>query len=411
GSSGFLDAVRQDPVLSRTKLIAEPWDLGGDGYRLGGFPPGWSEWNGRYRDTVRKFWSGEGGLIGDVASRITGSSDLFSWGGRRPWASLNFVTAHDGFTLHDMLSYNHKHNEANLEGNADGHSDNNSWNCGAEGPTDDPQIKALRLQQTRNYLATLLLSQGIPMFVAGDEFGRSQNGNNNAYCQDSEISWLDWSLSNEDDRSFLEFVKLVIRLRKSHAVFRRPAFFRGIFIPGTGAKDICWISPAGREMNSSDWSSPFARCLGFLLGGTTGDVKEDGAATLQDERFLVLMNAHDGMIDFHLPPTCVSTRWSRLFDTARPDEQHTPVTIPGSGFYPLEGRSMVLLIGDRRKSTESLRRRRIVDLTTQSQPPRRGITKTAVVTSTAQHQRFRIRVRSTSRIRIMRKRQWSTGKL
>jgi glycogen operon protein len=310
-SSSFLDAIRQDPVLARSKLIAEPWDLGGDGYRLGGFPPGWSEWNGRYRDTVRRFWTGEGGLIGDLASRLTGSSDLFGWGGRRPWASINFITAHDGFTLRDLVTYNHKHNEANAENNQDGTEANYSWNCGVEGPSRDSAIKALRLRQMRNLLTTLLLSQGVPMLLAGDELGRTQRGNNNAYCQDNEISWIDWASADEE---LLAFVRQLIAIRNEHPVFRRPRFFSGHRVSGTTVKDITWITPEGREMAHQDWIAPYARALGFLLGGEVGA----GAGELADDTFLVLMNAYVEPISYALPENTRGRSWTVIIDTSTP---------------------------------------------------------------------------------------------
>ncbi|MFN3077163.1 MAG: hypothetical protein ABT940_09840 [Alphaproteobacteria bacterium] len=400
--------MRQDPVLARTKLTGEPWDLGMGGYQVGAFPAGWAEWNDRFRNTVRGFWRGDHGLIPEMATRLTGSSDLFGHDGRRPQASLNFVTAHDGFTLRDLVSYNHKHNENNKEDNRDGTNDNLSWNCGVEGETDDPGIKALRTQQMRNLMATLLLSQGVPMILAGDEMGRSQGGNNNAYCQDNEISWMDWSLDKEEDRAFLEFVKKLIHLRRTHGVFRRRFFFRGGYIPGAGLKDICWISPAGREMRSEDWSSPYARCFGFFLGGVTGGTTHNSISGEHDARFLILLNAHDGPVDFHLPPSSLGTRWSRVFDTARTEQDQASGYILGVGVYPLAGRSMVVLVGDRRKRTEAVRRRSVQESATSPRPNRR--VEPAVEVEDAQTRQFRIRVRSTSRTKIKRKRKWNTGK-
>ncbi len=341
GGSGFLDAVRQDPVLSRVKLIAEPWDLGGDGYRLGGFPPGWSEWNGRYRDTVRRFWRGDGGLIGDMASRVTGSSDLFEWGGRRPWASINFVTAHDGFTLRDMVSYNHKHNSANGESNLDGTDENFSWNCGVEGPTNDPAMLRLRAQQMRNLFATLLLSQGVPMILAGDEMGQSQAGNNNAYCQDNELTWLDWEGLDSD---LLFFVRSLIQLRHQHPVFRRPKFFFGQVIPGRQVKDITWITPEGREMGHGDWMTPFARSLGFILGGDAGEFDSRTGRRELDETFLVLMNAYHGAVPYVLPQIERCRGWQVLVDTATASGLGSGELLQVGTKYPLQPRSLAVLV-------------------------------------------------------------------
>jgi len=306
GGSGFLDVVRQDPVLSRVKLIAEPWDLGGDGYRLGGFPPGWSEWNGRYRDTLRRFWRGDAGLIGELASRLTGSSDLFGWGGRRPRASINFITAHDGFTVRDLVSYEKKHNEANFENNQDGTDANYAWNCGVEGETSDPEVAILRARQIRNLMASLLLSQGVPMILAGDEFGRTQQGNNNAYCQDNPISWLDWAHVNEDLHAF---VRSLIKLRRDYPVLHRDRFFSGQRIPGTTVKDILWITPEGREMSHQDWGAPFSRSLGFLLGGRP--MEGEG----RESSLLILLNAYVEPITYRLPESGQSG-WTTLLDTA-----------------------------------------------------------------------------------------------
>jgi glycogen operon protein len=309
--SSFLDVVRQDPVLSRVKLIAEPWDLGGDGYRLGGFPPGWSEWNGRYRDTVRRFWRGEGGRIGKLASRVSGSSDMFNWGGRRPYASINFVTAHDGFTLRDLVSYERKHNDANGEHNRDGNDANFSWNCGVEGETSDPVVNALRAQQARNILATLFLSQGVPMLLAGDELGRTQQGNNNAYCQDNEISWINWSAVDEDLQGF---VRRLIELRAEYPALRRDRFFTGKRLQGSSVKDITWITPEGREMAQEDWNTPFAQSLAFMLGSQSPRSARESA----DGHLLVLMNAYVKPLTYRLPDPGRGWYWQTLLDTARP---------------------------------------------------------------------------------------------
>ncbi|MDK9721533.1 MAG: glycogen debranching protein GlgX [Rhodospirillales bacterium] len=340
GGSGFLDAVRQDPVLSRVKLIAEPWDLGGDGYRLGGFPPGWSEWNGRFRDTVRRFWRGDGGLIGDMASRMTASSDLFEWGGRRPWASLNFVTAHDGFTLADMTSFDRKHNDANGEDNNDGTNDNYSWNCGVEGPTANSAILKLRAQQRRNMIATLLLAQGAPMLLAGDEMGKSQKGNNNAYCQDNELTWIDWASIDED---MLSFTRAILALRDRHPVFRRPRYFKGTMI-GNHVKDLLWFTPEGDEMTAHDWQVPYARSLAYLLNGevTLHDGAE-GRAQGRDDSFLILLNAYHDTIPYILPPPSIALLWEVVVDTAMPTGLgHGHIAEAGES-YPLKGRSMAVL--------------------------------------------------------------------
>ncbi len=298
--SAFLAAIQQDPVLSQVKLIAEPWDVGPQGYRLGSFPPGWSEWNDKYRDTVRAWWRGDEGMVGQFASRLTGSSDVFEGAGRNPSASLNFVAAHDGFTLHDLLTYEHKHNEANLEGNRDGTDENRSWDAGD-----------LREQQKRNVLATLLFSQGVPMLLAGDEMGRTQRGNNNAYCQDNELSWLSWDL-DADARRLLESVSRLIALRKAHPALRRRRYAR----PG----EVRWLKPQGGEMSEHDWRSPFARCLGMLV--------PDG------EELLMLLNAHQDALDFALPE---GGGWRVLLDTA--GEASEPLER-----YALKARSAVLLV-------------------------------------------------------------------
>ncbi|MEW5726794.1 MAG: glycogen debranching protein GlgX [Pseudomonadota bacterium] len=338
--AGFLDAVRQDPLLSKAKLFAEPWDIGGDGYRLGGFPPGWAEWNGRYRDTVRRFWRGDGGLIGELASRLTGSSDLFGWGGRRPYTSLNFITCHDGFTLADLVSYDRKHNEANHEGNRDGTDANYSWNCGVEGPTEDPAIHRLRRQQMRNLLATLFLSQGTPMLLAGDELARSQGGNNNAYCQDSEVGWVDW---NNIDEETLAFVRALIRLRREHAVFRRPRFFEGRRLGSCALKDITWVTPEGREMTHADWTLPYARSLGFIVSGEACSTDLPGARGVADDTFLVLLNSYTEIIFYTLPPADLGKRWAVVVDTARTDPIRGDEEVAAGHRFPLKPRSLAVL--------------------------------------------------------------------
>ncbi|OJX78293.1 glycogen debranching protein GlgX [Magnetospirillum sp. 64-120] len=348
GGSGFLDAVRQDPVLSRVKMIAEPWDIGGDGYRLGAFPPGWSEWNGRYRDTVRRFWRGDGGQIGDMASRLTGSSDLFGWGGRRPWASMNFVTCHDGFTLADLVSFEKKRNDANLEGNRDGTDANYSSNCGIEGPTEQPKVRALRTQQMRNLMATLLLSQGVPMLLAGDEFGRSQRGNNNAYCQDNDISWVDWE---NQDRSMLDFVRNMIRLRHEHPVFSRPRFFKGARRDqGAVIKDITWVTPDGLEMSEADWIMPYARSLGCVLAGESDEIQSHTAGGGPDDTFMLLLNAYTEIIFYTLPPVELGRTWEVILDTGRTDPIRPDEICAAGSRFPLKPHSLAVL---RRRNDQS----------------------------------------------------------
>ena len=311
----FFDLVHQDPVISQVKLIAEPWDVGPGGYQVGNFPPLWTEWNGQYRDTVRDFWRGEPATLGEFASRITGSSDLYQDDGRRPYASINFVTAHDGFTLHDLVSYNHKHNEANGEDNRDGADDNRSWNCGTEGPTDDEKITDLRARQRRNMLATLLLSQGVPMLLHGDEMGRTQQGNNNGYCQDNELSWVDWSLTDRNG-DLIEFTRAVIEMRHNHPVFRRRRYFAGRPIRrGDELRDIAWFTPGGEEMSEQDWESGFGRSIVvFLNGDAIGDLDRRGER-VRDDSFLLCFNAHDDDIETTLPGAGYGTEWSVVVDT------------------------------------------------------------------------------------------------
>ena len=339
----FLDIMHQDPVLSQVKLIAEPWDLGEGGYQVGKFPVGWAEWNDRYRDVVRSYWKGDGGQIGELAYRITGSSDLYARSGRKPYASVNFVTAHDGFTLHDLVSYNQKHNEANLEDNRDGTDNNRSWNCGVEGPTDDPAVNALRAQQKRNFLATLLLSQGVPMLLAGDGIGHSQRGNNNAYCQDNEISWLNWEDPGVDHGLFT-LVKKLIALRKNHSVFRRRNFFLGRAIKGVGVKDILWLKPDGHEMTDEEWNQEHARTLGVFLSGSAVDEVDERGVAVTDENFLLLMNAHYEQVPFSVSAVGPGMVWLPLIDTSC-QTVHTPGAFYEAGSqYPLQARSLALLV-------------------------------------------------------------------
>ncbi len=339
---GFFDAVRQDPTLNRVKLIAEPWDLGMGGYQVGNFPPGWAEWNDRYRDGIRSFWKGDGGAVGDVAHRLAGSQDLYGWSGKGPNASINFVTAHDGFTLADLVSYNEKHNEANGEDNRDGNNNNLSWNCGTEGPTDDPEIIALRQRQTRNFLATLLLSQGVPMLLAGDERGHSQQGNNNVYCQDNALAWLDWT-PLEEREALTAFVALLLRIRRAHPSFRRRTFFGGRPNGDGAPKDVVWLKPDGSEMTEPDWADGNARCLGMLVAGAgIIDVGPRGEPQADDD-FLLLLNAHHEALDFNLPAGG-GDAWSCLLDTAGICAlAGAPAATEPRPPYPLTGRSLVLL--------------------------------------------------------------------
>jgi len=339
----FFDIIRQDPVLSRVKLIAEPWDVGEGGYQVGNFPVGWTEWNDRYRDAMRAYWKGDGGLIGEFARRFTGSSDLYEASGRRPHASINYITSHDGFTLTDLVSYNEKHNEANQEGNRDGHDNNLSWNCGVEGPTDDAQVQALRARQKRNLIATLLLAQGVPMLLAGDEIGRTQNGNNNAYCQDTELSWVDWDL-NDERRALLEFVRRMIEIRRQHPVFHRRRFFQGRALHGAGSKDLLWLRPDGGEMTDDEWEHAHARSLGVYLAGSTIDDMDRRGQLVVDKNFLVLLNAHHEAIPFTLPALRPGTAWQALTDTAFEQGLAVDGRYPGLMTYPLQGRSLAILV-------------------------------------------------------------------
>jgi len=335
----FFDIIHQDPVLSQVKLIAEPWDLGEGGYQVGNFPPKWTEWNGRYRDSVRSFWRGDRGSVSELATRLAGSSDLYEQSGRRPYASINFVTAHDGFTLLDLVSYNHKHNEANGEENRDGENHNLSGNCGVEGPTTDRRILDLRDRQRRNLMATLLLSVGVPMISSGDELGRTQNGNNNAYCQDNEISWTHWDVE-PSDRDFLQFVKHVIQIRRDNPVLRRRKFLQGRRIRGAGVIDIAWLDPSGREMTDQAWASP-DRCLGMRLNGDAiAEIDERGERVVGDT-LVVLFNGGVETMPFALPALAANERWETLVDTADPWQPSRQLR--GSERYTLQGRSAAVL--------------------------------------------------------------------
>jgi isoamylase len=338
--SAFFDIIHQDPVLSQVKLIAEPWDLGPDGYQVGHFPVLWSEWNDRYRDGVRRFWKGHGGTVGELASRLAGSSDLYAHNGRRPSASVNFVTAHDGFTLRDLVSYNSKHNEANGEDNRDGVNDNLSWNCGAEGPTSDGEINRLRARQQRNFLATLFLSQGVPMLLAGDESGHSQQGNNNAYGQDSPLTWLNWEHTAEQ-RELLEFTRRVIELRRSHPVFRRRHFFQGRAIHGADVKDIYWLQSDGSEMTDADWAATGALTLAMVLPGDQISERGERGERITGDTFAVLLNACHEPVPFHLGARRRDLRWHCVLDTAGAGDGRC--SFGHMDAFPLRPRSLVVL--------------------------------------------------------------------
>jgi isoamylase len=338
----FFDIIQQDPVISQVKLIAEPWDLGPGGYQVGNFPVLWAEWNAAYRDTVRRFGKGDAGQVGALAFRLTGSSDLYARNGRLPYASINFITAHDGFTLHDLVSYNEKHNEANGEENRDGHNENLSWNGGAEGEIDDPAILTLRERRKRNFLATLFLSQGVPMLLAGDEFGRSQLGNNNAYCQDNEGSWVDWKL-DRPRRELLEFTKLLIRIFHQHPVLRRSHFFQGRKIRGSEVKDLAWFRPDGKEMTEEDWANPELRCFGLRLAGDAIEEVDARGNRVVDDTLLILLNAYHETIPFVLPAHRRKLHWWVVLDTSEPTTRREQRQLRGAAPYPLKDRSLVLL--------------------------------------------------------------------
>jgi isoamylase len=338
--SAFFDVIHQDPVLSQVKLIAEPWDVGPGGYQVGNFPVLWSEWNGIYRDTMRDFWRGEA-RIGEFASRLTGSSDLYQDDGRHPFASINFITAHDGFTLRDLVSYNSKHNEANLEDNRDGTDDNRSWNCGHEGETPDPVINDLRARQQRNFLTTLLLSQGTPMLLGGDEFGRTQGGNNNAWCQDSEISWFDWELA-ERNADLRDFTQKLIALRRAHAVFRRRQFLFGREVEGSGLPDVAWFKADGERMQDGDWAES-GPVLGVFLNGEEIATPDPRGRQVLDESFLLLFNGFRDDCDFTLPGAEFGEVWTVVLDTSRPELEAGVEELPAAGEMDLVSRSIVLL--------------------------------------------------------------------
>jgi glycogen operon protein len=361
---GFLDSCRQDPILSSVKLIAEPWDCGPGGYQVGGFPPGWAEWNDRYRDTVREFWKGDEGVAPELATRITASGDKFNKRGRRPWASVNFITAHDGFTLNDLVSYNEKHNEANGEDNNDGHSDNKSWNCGAEGPTDDAEIRTLRERQKRNMLATLLFSQGTPMLLAGDEFGRTQKGNNNAYCQDDDISWVNWDL-DDDGRALAEFVRKLTTLRHTLPVLRRQRFLTGEYNEDLQVADVRWLGTTGDELTQEQWDDPNMRCFAIVFDGraqATGIRKPASDATL-----LLIVNAYHDVVDFTLPDIPGPDEWICLIDTNAPIREELP-EFGSDDVYQVTGRSLLLFALQPRGATRRIFKRLEEALTDEAPP-------------------------------------------
>ena len=334
--SGFFTIIHQDPVISQVKLIAEPWDVGEGGYQVGNFPVKWAEWNGVYRDSIRAFWKGEGGLASDLGYRLTGSSDLYQNDGRRPSASINFITAHDGFTLRDTVCYNDKHNEANQEGNQDGHNDNRSWNCGAEGPTDDAEVNALRARQQRNFLATLLLSQGTPMLLGGDEFGNSQQGNNNAYCQDNASSWYDWL---GRDEALLAFTRRLIRIRREHPALHRQRFFSGRPIRGTDIHDVMWFRHDGEQMTDEDWHNPHTQSLGLFLAGNGLKETDAMGRRLQDDHLVLVLSASHEDLAFKLPEVAGCQKWELLVDTS---DDAAAQTLPCGGTTQLLARSLKL---------------------------------------------------------------------
>ena len=335
--SAFFDIIHQDPTLGGVKLIAEPWDVGEGGYQVGNFPVRWCEWNGKYRDTVRDYWRGEGGTLAEFAGRFTGSSDLYQGDGRKPYASVNFITAHDGFTLRDLVSYNEKHNEANGEDNRDGESHNRSWNCGVEGETDDPTVTELRSRQRRNFLTTLLLSQGVPMMLGGDEIGRTQGGNNNAYCQDTEISWYDWSTV---DAAMLEFAQRVVQMRLAHPVFRRSRWFQGRPLHGAGVSDIAWFRPDGEEMSDEDWAQNSTQSFAVFLNGDGLRALDENGQPIRDDSFLLLFNAHHEPIEFTIPSHSYFREWRITIDTTV--GLITDRTIAGGGKFDVTERSLVV---------------------------------------------------------------------
>jgi len=339
--STFLDTIHQDPIISQVKLIAEPWDIGEGGYQVGNFPVLWAEWNGKYRDSVRKFWRSDESQVAELAYRLSGSSDLYKLNGRQPSASINFITAHDGFTLNDLVSYNEKHNEANGEGNNDGDSHNNSWNCGVEGPTDDPDINQLREQQKRNFMATLLLSQGVPMICSGDEYGRTQFGNNNVYCQDNEISWFNWDWEDKH-QAFFDFTRTLIEIRKSSPIFQRRRFFQGRNIHGEDVKDIRWIGPDGSDMTEDEWDNSFVRSLGMMLNGQVMDELDERGNVIKDGLYFIIVNSYWEAVEYQLPKNGKEYHWLTIFDTSQPEASFKDKSVEGNN-YLVNPRSLVVL--------------------------------------------------------------------
>lgn len=336
----FFDIIHQDPVISQVKLIAEPWDLGEGGYQVGNFPVLWTEWNGKYRDTIRRFWKGDGRQLAELATRLSGSSDLYEAGGRRPHASINFITCHDGFTLHDLVSYNEKHNLENGEENRDGANENYSWNCGVEGPTGDKTINNLRERQRRNFMATLILSQGVPMICGGDEIGRTQHGNNNSYCQDNTLSWHNWDLGPKQ-KAFLAFCRRLIEIRKN-PVLRRRRFFQGRKIRGSEIKDITWFTPKGKEMSDEEFHDEAARCMGLQLAGKSATELNPLGQTIEGKTLLILMNAHAKALPFVLPTHRKDIRWQMILDTVQEEVNRESVIMKGGAVFPLEGYSLAV---------------------------------------------------------------------
>jgi glycogen operon protein len=338
----FFDIIHQDPIINQVKLIAEPWDVGPGGYQVGNFPVGWAEWNGKYRDSVRRFWKGVGGQAGELAYRLTGSSDLYAASGRSPHASINFITAHDGFTLHDLVTYEQKHNEANGEDNRDGDNDNSAMSFGVEGETDDPAINALRERQVRNLMATLVLSQGVPMLLGGDEIGRTQRGNNNAYAQDNEVSWFDWDLSRSQ-RQLFAFTRGLIGLFRQHPVLRRSQFFQGRQIRGSRVKDLTWFSPDGSEMTDDEWGTAGVRTVGLQLAGDAIDETDERNRPVIDDTFLLLLNAADAPVSFVLPNHGSARRWEVMLDTVQPTFGGAHGEHAGGATIEVADRAVILL--------------------------------------------------------------------
>jgi isoamylase len=362
-SGGFLKSCRQDPVLSMTKLIAEPWDVGPGGYQVGRFPPGWAEWNDRFRDVARDFWKGDEGKVPELATRLAASGDSFDHRGRKPWASVNFITAHDGFTLNDLVSYNEKHNEANKENNQDGNSNNRSWNCGAEGPTEDVEIIALRERQKRNLLATLFLAQGTPMLLAGDEFGRTQGGNNNAYCQDNEISWLNWEIDDRGE-ALTNFVRTLAKLKSSFSILRRGRFLKSDLNEALQVKEITWINASGVEMQDGNWTDGNMRCFGMLLDGRAQVTGIKRIAS--DPTLLLVMNAYHDAVNFKIPEVAGGNRWRCFIDTNDPEREELSLISTGEE-YQATGRSLLVFVLDDKGETIRMVRQLALELSRSKQ--------------------------------------------